>query len=175
MKKICIIFFATIIIILSAVGFGGEGAGVGREYLRIHIRANSNGVDDQAIKYEVRDKIVEFLTPIVAECGSLQEAERRIVPRLQEVSAVAKGRLEEAGYGYGAAADIRTESFPTRVYDGHELPAGEYRALVVTLGEGAGDNWWCVVYPPLCFTSVSKPIYKSKIIEIIQRWQAGMR
>ena len=174
MKKFCIIFLATIIIILSAVGLSGEGQEGEAEYLRIHIRANSNGAEDQAVKYEVRDELVEYLTPIVAESGSLIEAEKRIQPRLDEVSYVAKETLQKAGYSYGAAAEIKTESFPTRVYSGYELPAGEYRALIVTLGEGEGDNWWCVVYPPLCFTSVSKPIYKSKIVEIIKRWQAGL-
>ncbi len=174
MKKICIIFFAAIIIILSAQGFIGGEKRNNEEYLRIHIRANSNGVSDQAVKYEVRDEVVEYLTPIVAESGSLAEAERKILPRLKEVAAVANETLEAAGCFYGAAADIRTENFPTRVYDGCEFPAGEYRALILTLGEGAGDNWWCVVYPPLCFTSVSKPVYKSKIVEIIQMWRAGL-
>ena len=174
MKKFCIIFLATIIIILSAVGVLGEGQEGKREYLRIHIRANSNGAEDQAVKYEVRDEVVDFLTPIVAESGSLIEAESRIQPRLDEVARVAQAALQKAGHSYGAAAEIRTESFPTRVYSGYELTAGEYRALIVTLGEGEGDNWWCVVYPPLCFTSVSKPIYQSKIVEIIKRWQAGL-
>ena len=173
MKKICIIFLATIIIILTAVGVGGEKKGE-EEYFRIHIRANSNLQEDQAIKYEVRDDVVTFLTPIVAECGGLIEAENRLKSKLTEVSAVARQTLEKAGYFYGATAEIRTEVFPTRVYDGYELPAGEYRALILTLGEGAGDNWWCVVYPPLCFTTVARPVYKSKIVEIIKRWQAGL-
>ena len=173
MKKICIIFLASIIIILTAVGVGGGRETGSAEYLRIHIRANSNLQDDQSIKYEVRDEVVAFLTPIVAESGSLTEAETRIGVRLDEVAELAKKTLLRAGFSYGAAVEIRTELFPTRVYDGCELPAGEYRALILTLGRGAGDNWWCVVYPPLCFTATTQPVYKSKIVEIIKRWQAG--
>ena len=84
--------------------------------------------------------------------------------------------LAEAGFSYRATVSLTKEKFPTRVYDGYTLPAGEYRALIVYLGEGVGDNWWCVVYPPLCFSSLSTGVvYKSKIAEIIQKWQAGTR
>ena len=172
MKRACIIFLTAIIIILSAVGIGAREQ-EHAEYLRIHIRANSNEDCDQAVKYAVRDEVVAYLTPIVAGCGGLVEAEKLLSKKLDEVTAVAEKSLKGQGFSYGAEATIRTEKFPTRVYDGYTLEAGEYRALILTLGEGVGDNWWCVVYPPLCFTSAKDPIYKSKILEIIKKWQAG--
>ena len=72
---------------------------------------------------------------------------------------------------------MKTEEFPTRIYGEYTLPAGEYTALIIELGEGAGDNWWCVIYPPLCFSSPSggKIVYKSKIIEIIETWKKNRK
>ena len=185
MKKFCIIFLLSIIISLTALGFSGgcsSNAGVAQsqdnraceEYLRIHIRADSNEATAQAVKYSVRDKVVEFLTPVVAECPTKQDAMLGVESRLQEIAQVATAVLREKGYAYSASAELERESFPTRVYDGYTLPAGEYSALIIRLGSGRGDNWWCVVYPPLCFTASQTPvIYKSKILEIIENWQKG--
>ena len=89
MKRACIIFLTAIIIILSAVGLRGGQKQAG-EYLRIHIRANSNEACDQAVKYVVRDEVVEFLTPIVSGCGGLSQAERLLSKRLEEISSVAE-------------------------------------------------------------------------------------
>ena len=175
MKKICIIFLAFFIIILSAVGLGGNSSAQ-TQYLRIHIRANSNLSVDQAVKYRVRDGVVEYLTPLVAECETRGEAEEKLSGRLDEIACLAGGILSEYGFSYGAKAALVNETFPTRLYGEYTLPAGEYRALIVCLGEGAGDNWWCVVYPPLCFSNVSgNVVYKSKIAEIIEQWRVNTR
>ena len=173
MKRICIIFLTSIIIILTAVGLGSPKQSAQTEYLRIHIRANSNSTQDQSVKYKVRDKVVQYLTPYVAESRTLAEAEQTIQRQIEKVTEVASKTLIGEGFSYRARAVMATESFPTRVYDGYTLPAGNYRALVVYLGEGTGDNWWCVVYPPLCFSATSNVVYKSKIAEIIEKWQAG--
>ena len=184
MKKVCIIFLLSIIISLTAFGFGGFSQNVGTmsalnvqntteqtEYLRIHIRADSNENEAQAVKYRVRDRLVEYLTPMVAECETKAQAMQGIAGRLAELSAIAEEVLCESGFGYGATAELTTEQFPVRVYDGYTLPAGEYTALIIRLGRGAGDNWWCVVYPPLCFAATNTDvIYKSKIKEIIDRF-----
>jgi len=83
-----------------------------------------------------------------------------------------KKTLQEEGFSYGARAQIKQEYFPTRVYDEYVLSAGEYTALILELGKGKGDNWWCVVYPPLCFAATNtNVIYKSKIKEIIENWK----
>ena len=151
MKKAGLIIL--LIAAIAGLAFAFTGSGKAEEsantsYLRVHIRANSNGADDQAVKYQVRDKVVELLTPTVAD----------------EV-------LRANGYTYGARASIRKEEFPTRVYEEVTLEAGVYDALILELGTGTGDNWWCVVYPPLCFTSGNGNIvYKSKIAEIIQKF-----
>ncbi len=178
MKNSCIIFFLSFIIILAAVvgGQGVEQAPKGNtEYLRIHVRANSNSEYDQTVKYIVRDGIVEYLTPVVAECESKSDAEREISKRLDELSLLATKILYENGYTYQARASVKQEKFPTRVYDDLTLQAGVYDALIIELGAGKGDNWWCVIYPPLCFSggnlTAGNIVYKSKIIEIIRAWK----
>ena len=175
MKKAIVIGVLAAAIALIACLFGGAGAeqDAAAAYLRVHIRANSNGEEDQAVKYKVRDGVVEYLTPVVAECESKKKAVEAIGARLGEIERVAERILEEYGYFYGARASVRKEEFPTRVYDGATLPAGVYDALILELGTGAGDNWWCVVYPPLCFTGGNANIiYKSKIAEIIRNFFA---
>ena len=180
MKKCCIIFLLSIIISLTALGFSGQGIKsapqtVTSEYLRIHIRADSNEDKAQAVKYLVRDDVVEFLTPYVADYLTKAQAMEGISKLLPQIEKVAEETLLRRGYFYGAKASVRTETFPVRVYGEYTLPAGEYAALFIELGSGKGDNWWCVVYPPLCFsaTSSKNAVYKSKILEIIRQFRAS--
>ena len=185
MKKFCIIFLLSIIISLTAVGFSGASGKKTEntppmyatnintdEYLRMHIRADSNEKEAQEVKYYVRDKVVEYLTPLVANYENKTQATAGVKENLDEIAKVATQALRAKGYFYGASAQLKTEAFPTRVYGDCILPAGEYSALVVRLGSGRGDNWWCVVYPPLCFVAPrgENVIYKSKIKEIIERF-----
>ena len=186
MKKVCIIFLLSIIISLTAVGLqnpaiyekaGGmvEMNAVDTEYLRIHIRADSNDEAAQNIKYEVRNALIEYLTPIVAECPTREHAVQKMQQCTKGIEAVADSVLQKAGFSYQSKAALRVENFPTRKYGELTLPAGEYLALIVELGAGAGDNWWCVIYPPLCFVGSANEsanvVYKSKILEIIRAFQ----
>lgn len=172
MKKFVVallVAFAALIVCICAMGGAGEGGGGEAAYLRVHIRANSNGAEDQAVKYEVRDGVVAYLTPVAASCQTKAEAMQAVGARLSEIEAVAERILQENGYRYGVKASLKKEEFPTRVYEDATLPAGVYDALILELGTGEGDNWWCVVYPPLCFTGGQvNVVYKSKILEIIR-------
>lgn len=173
MKKFCIFFLLSIIISLTAIGFTAPKVCM-TEYLRMHIRANSNSETDQTLKYGVRDALVAYLTPVVANCTSKTQSEVALCGRTSQMQAVAQTYVQKKGFAYDVRVQVRKESFPTRVYEGYTLPAGEYTALIVELGEGKGDNWWCVVYPPLCFTTTPYNVqYKSKIAEIIQKWKNG--
>ncbi len=173
MKNGCIIFLLSLIIGITAFGFFSNEApmSANTEFLRIHIRADSNEADAQAVKYQVRDAVVEYLTPLVAECRTREQATAGLEERLNALSAVATRVLREQGFDYSAKATLKWEQFPTRVYGEYTLPAGEYAALVIKLGSGEGDNWWCVVYPPLCFASTQDVVYRSKILEIIEAWR----
>ena len=177
MKKFIIIGFLVALIAGLAIFFAGNGGESSANpddagaYLRVHIRANSNSAQDQEVKYKVRDAVVEYLTPIVAECETKEEAMKQIKANLDGAARVADQTLKSYGYTYGARASLRKEEFPTRVYKDATLAAGVYDALILELGTGEGDNWWCVVYPPLCFGGgACKVEYKSKIAEIIKKF-----
>ncbi len=175
MKNVCIIFLLSIIISLTAVGFSDAETKpqYTEQYLRIHIRADSNDGAAQSVKYEVRDVLVQYLTPLVAEYSTTEKAVEGVRKHLSHLAEIATQTLKNKGFDYGATAMLKTEEFPTRIYGEYALPKGEYLALIVNLGSGQGDNWWCVVYPPLCFSNpVGKNIiYKSKILEIIEEWK----
>ncbi len=173
MKKFAI--GAILAVAIAAIAFwcGGfsDMGSANDAYLRIHIRADSNEAEAQAVKYKVRDAVVKFLTPVVADCGTKDAAMKKIAEKLGEIEETAESVLAANGYGYGAKASLRREEFPTRVYDRVTLEAGVYDALILELGSGKGDNWWCVVYPPLCFSGGGgNVVYRSKIAEIIEQF-----
>ena len=171
MKRLCITFLLFAIIILSGIVFLEQKPQVNTEYLRIHIRANSNEEIDQTVKYQVKNQVVEYLTPFIADCKSKADAEKILNENLENIERVADKVLEQNGFSYKANAKLKIEQFPTRVYGNLELEKGFYKALIIELGNGEGDNWWCVVYPPLCFTGDEVGfVYKSKILEIINQF-----
>ena len=175
MKNFCITFFVIIIIIATAVYLGyyteSSTASAETDYLRIHVRANSNTAEDQEVKYKVKDAVVELLTPYCAQCTDKETAIEVISGITDEIEEVCEEVLRENGMTYGASAEVRTEYFPTRVYGDLTLEDGIYDALIIELGEGSGDNWWCVIYPPLCFTSGTADVeYRSLILDIISKF-----
>ncbi|MDK2855513.1 MAG: stage sporulation protein [Bacillota bacterium] len=127
----------------------------GKDLIRLHIIANSNSPSDQALKLKVRDRIVAETGELFRNAQSEEEAEFLLTTHLTEVEQVADRVLEEAGAGYKARAEVGIYSFPERTYKNLTLPAGRYRALRLILGEGKGANWWCVLFPPLCFVDAS--------------------
>lgn len=137
------------------------------EYLRIHIRANSNSESDQSVKYLVRDEVVNFLSPLVENCTSKQQAIYVVKQNESAVNALIEGLLRKNGFNYGCKITVREENFPTRVYQDLTLEAGYYDAVIIELGEAKGENWWCVVYPPLCFTFKEDVHYRSKIWDLL--------
>ena len=164
MKKSVVLLFA-VLILLSCVCLSAPPKPT---YLRIHIRANSNSEFDQAVKYAVKENVVNFLTPIVSECKDVNSAIKSIKENLINIEKVADNTLKERGIEYRSNAKVKNEKFPTRVYGALTLDSGYYDALIINLGTGSGDNWWCVVYPPLCFVNGGNNYeYKSKIYQII--------
>lgn len=173
MKKIAITL-CLVLVLGGLIIFGllNNPTNQNSEYLRIHIRANSNSEIDQAVKYQVKDAVVEALIPILSSCQTKQEAEQTLEENFSLIESVANNVLLKNGFSYKAKARLASEEFPTRSYDGLVLEQGFYDALILDLGTGEGNNWWCVVYPPLCFLK-SNPtgqdvVYKSKLVEIIK-------
>ncbi len=141
------------------------------EYLRIHIRANSNSVEDQNVKYKVKDQVVEALIPLLSEIRTFDDAVLAVQENFGMIENVANSVLEEEGFDYKSKAKLKNEYFPTRVYENITLEEGYYDALILELGSGTGDNWWCIVFPAFCFTKTQNSdniVYISLIWEIIK-------
>lgn len=176
MKKIFLALSA--LIILVGVILLTPSKQTNADFLRIHIRADSNNSSDQSVKYVVKTAVVDYLTPYLAEATSKQKAMSIVKSHLDGIKKVCDKTLSDNGFNYTSNARLCTEEFPDRSYNGVTLEAGVYDALIIELGSGSGNNWWCVVYPPLCFVGgesngTNQIIYKSKLAEIIRQWQAN--
>lgn len=172
MKKILAVIIVIAAIVATLVyASGAQTAQAENEYLRIHVRANSNEQIDQSVKYKVKDEVVRFITPYAAECTDKNKAMKVIGGILPEIEKVCDGVLKQNGFSYTSKASVRAEQFPTRVYGDLTLESGIYDALIIELGSGTGDNWWCVIYPPLCFTSGTAGVqYRSAIMDVIDKF-----
>ena len=178
MKKIsiCLICFLVLVILLGVFFSSSQSIKIDNsdDLLRIHIRANSNENIDQNIKFEIKDRFVEFLTPLVADCESKTEAICMIESKKNKLKDIADNILKQNGFDYKSNIVIKKEFFPTRIYESYTVESGIYDAVIVELGDASGNNWWCVIYPPLCFTNFSynskNIVYKSKIMEIINKF-----
>ena len=118
--------------------------------VRLHVLANSDSEEDQALKLKVRDVVLERATAILEQSADRGEAESRLRGELLGLERIAAEEIAAEGYNYPVTVELENTDFPTKEYDGFTLPAGEYLALRVIIGEGQGQNWWCVVFPPLC-------------------------
>lgn len=166
MKKILIV--AGLIIAIFAVLLLMPS--IETKYLRIHIKSNSNNIEDVNIKHEIKDAVCEYLTPLFADCNEVSKAEKILDANLKNIERVVDSVLIQKGFTYRSSAYINNEYFPTRNYKDLILESGYYDALIINLGEAKGDNWWCVIYPPMCLADNTKNIvYKSKLLQIISK------
>ena len=123
--------------------------------VRLHILANSDSEEDQALKLRVRYRVLERATELLEQTGDRREAADVLQSHLPELERIAAEEISDCGYEYDVTAEVANTMFPTKEYDGFTLPAGEYLALRIIIGEGNGHNWWCVVFPPLCTTEAA--------------------
>ena len=124
--------------------------------IRFHVIANSDTEEDQNLKLKVRDKVIEYLYPYLNESSSLEESRNIIISKEDEVKRIALKVIKENGYSYSVITELSKENFPEKSYGNITLPQGEYEAFRVIIGDGKGKNWWCVMFPPLCFIDVTK-------------------
>ena len=170
MKKLMVVLFS-MFLVLSCAGCGSVVAKCGdcNDYFRVHIRANSNSDIDQDIKYYVKDVVVTYLTPYLKDCTSKDDVISVVNSKLDDIKNVVDGVLCEKGFDYVCGVEINNEFFPTKSYENLTLKADYYDALIIMLGTGTGQNWWCVMYPNICFNEPTNVVYKSKIKEIIKK------
>ncbi|NBD26798.1 stage II sporulation protein R [Paenibacillus glycinis] len=127
------------------------GGSIPSESIRLRILANSDGASDQLVKREVRDAVVEEMKTWVAGPQTIEEARGTIRAHMSDIETIIAAKLAARGFHYGYKAELGIVPFPTKIYGTEVYPAGNYEALRITLGAGAGQNWWCVLFPPLCF------------------------
>ena len=137
---------------------GQEQRELADSLIRFHVIANSDSEEDQALKLKVRDQVLERAEELYPEGATREEVYTVLENSLDELVAVGRTVVEEQGYDYPISAYLTRSWFPTKEYDDFALPAGNYTALQVVIGEGAGRNWWCVAFPPLCLGAAGETV-----------------
>lgn len=125
--------------------------GIAKEVFRFHVLANSDSKEDQELKMRVKEAIVSYLKREIPESESAKETKQWVQEHLPEMETVASGEIRRAGKHYEVVAEVLNCAFPEKVYGDVTFPAGYYDALRIRIGEAKGQNWWCVLYPSLCF------------------------
>lgn len=151
-EKKLLIYIVTLLcatLIIAVIPVAGEEA-LYDNVLRLHVIANSDSEDDQALKLAVRDEILAVYGDRLAQCTDKKEAEETANLLSAEMTKTAKECIERLGYNYPVRLTLTREDYPTKVYDNVTMPAGNYCSLRIIIGEGAGQNWWCVLFPPMC-------------------------
>lgn len=170
MKKFTVVFFIAALVLSAAFNFGVvQGENISDSVLRLHIPANSNSSKDQEIKLKIRDKVIEKYSSFLKETQKKEDAEKVIKEKLADIEKDVNLWLLQEGADYKASAGISYSDFPVKNYGGIKLPAGTYKALKIVLGSGKGENWWCIMFPPLCFVEGSVKEVSEKDYELLKK------
>lgn len=155
LKKIEIILCLALIIsiLFHFVSFAGSCASVKKDVLRLHIIANSDSKEDQALKLKVRDAVIKSGQVLFESAESIEQAKQMARLNLEKIKQTAVHELQKNHCADSVTVRLTSAFFETRYYDGFTLPAGEYEALQIIIGKGEGHNWWCVMFPELCFAA----------------------
>lgn len=178
MKKLYLVLLSVImcVVFIGCLSFNNnEAIGInGTDYLRLHIRANSNNETDQKVKYLVKTEVLNYINKDAVNFSSKENIESYFIKNKNSLENYINNFLKENNFTYKSNIKINNEYFPTRTYNNVTLKSGFYDAIVIELGLAEGNNWWCVAYPPLCFMYESSDFgnitYKSKLLEIINKF-----
>ncbi|NLV36523.1 MAG: stage II sporulation protein R [Clostridiaceae bacterium] len=156
-KTVVIVLAAAFLTCLIRVNSYTESvnSGLADNLIRLHVVANSDSPHDQELKREVRDAVLSYMHKEIKNSKDIEQTRALVRDSLNEIAYVAESTIREQGYRYEVKTMLGSHPFPTKVYGDINLPAGNYQALRVVIGKGAGSNWWCVLFPPLCFVDVT--------------------
>ena len=199
-----ILILLSLFILISAISYvDAVSNNIADSVFRLHVIANSDRKEDQELKLKVRDELLSYMNIISKDSTNKQEAMQIANEHKEEFIQIAEKVIKENGYNYTVNVQVGKADFPTKYYGDITLPAGTYDALKVQIGEAKGQNWWCVMFPPLCFVDVSTGIvpdnskqelkqsldneeydlisktdnneisFKFKIVELFQNWRLG--
>lgn len=154
-----LIFLLTLYIIINAYCYvNAVSYDLQQSVFRLHVIANSDSEDDQNLKYIVRDNLIEYMNTICKNCESKDETIEVVSSHIDDFKNVANKTVKDNGFSYTADVELGNFEFPTKNYADISFPAGYYDALKVKLGNSQGQNWWCVLYPSLCFVDITSGI-----------------
>ena len=129
---------------------------IASKIIRFHVLANSDSNEDQAVKLKVRDKVLAFIAPKMSKSKSVNESKEMLLKYNKDINEIAANVLKENGYNYVVKTELSKDYFPIKTYGTITLPEGKYDAYRILIGTAKGHNWWCVMFPPLCFTDITK-------------------
>ena len=129
---------------------------ISEKLIRFHVLANSDSDIDQDLKLRVKDEVLKYISPILNESQSLEESREILKREDKNIIKIAEDYIKSQGFDYTVETTLTRENFPVKEYGNIVLPQGEYEAYRILIGEGEGQNWWCVMFPPLCFIDVTK-------------------
>ena len=129
--------------------------GISHKIIRFHVIANSDSDADQALKLKVKEAVVNYTAELLCNSKSISETEDLLSSHTNDIISIANNVISENDYDYPVTAEITDTYFPTKSYGSYTFPPGTYRAFQIKIGEAKGKNWWCVLYPPLCFIDIS--------------------
>ncbi len=159
MKRLVIIILLFIISFYFYINMADARAemqkSISEKLIRFHILANSNEEYDQNLKIAIKDEVINYLSGFMENVESVEGARQILIQEEENLDHIARRTIEEWGYDYDVKIYLKEESFPLKSYGTISLPPGKYNALKIVIGEGRGDNWWCVMFPPLCFIDLT--------------------
>ena len=160
LKRLFIILFLLFFYILISAFFyvDAVSSDISDSVFRLHVIANSDSKEDQELKYKVRDKVLEYMNLISKNCTSKEDVINLAKTHQEEFKNIAQNVIKENGYNYNVNIYIGKYDFPTKTYGDISFPAGNYDCLRIEIGESQGQNWWCIMFPPLCFVDVTSGI-----------------
>lgn len=203
-RILVILILLSIFILISAISYvDAVSNNIADSVFRLHVIANSDSKEDQELKLKVRNELLSYMNIISKDSTNKQEAMKIANEHKEEFKQIAEKVIKKNGYNYNVNVQVGKADFPTKYYGDITLPAGTYDALKVQIGDAKGQNWWCVMFPPLCFVDVSTGIvpdnskqelkqslddeeyalisktddneisFKFKIVELFQNWRLG--
>lgn len=163
------------IIIINAVNTTHS---IANKIVRFHVVANSDSIEDQLLKQRVRDEVIENIRPFIDKCESVEETKSILKDMLPNIKEISLETIQKYGKDYKVYVAFDKANFPTKSYGDVIFPSGEYEACRIIIGEGKGENWWCVMYPPLCYLDAASGVVpiegKEKLLEELNQEQYNL-
>ncbi|MCK8828280.1 stage II sporulation protein R [Natroniella acetigena] len=172
MKRVRLVVIISIALVLLSLWANSKAFVLVDDYqqedlLRLHIVPNSNSIDDQILKREIKEQVITMTQTLLADKTDISQAETELINNKEQVGVLIEDELRTKGYDYQVELNITETFFPTRTYGNLTLEQGDYKALEIIIGQGGGENWWCVLFPPLCFIDSGEQVVSESEGEVV--------